>query len=173
MKSDIFLSIVLMFLLDDGVPVRMRLLGLDPRPEAAAGRRRPPARRRRRARREERRGRKDRRGGQGRSRRWPRRRRRAEPAKAQEPGKAGRRGHDATPRSPKSSWWTSRSWCIGSETDTSPGGYRLEARLTQKGAGVETPLLVPHRCRVQGRVAVKRPLAVDREGPDLARLASP
>jgi YidC/Oxa1 family membrane protein insertase len=47
---------------------------------------------------------------------------------------------------------------LGSETDTSPTGYRLQAQLTQKGAGVESLSSSRFDAEYEDGVAIKRPL---------------
>src|SRR5206468_2636703 len=68
-------------------------------------------------------------------------------AKGQEPAKAGgpEKGKAEAPaaaapepRKPEVSLVEESELVLGSESDTSSGGYRLLAQLTQKGAGVES-----------------------------------
>jgi YidC/Oxa1 family membrane protein insertase len=51
---------------------------------------------------------------------------------------------------------------LGHEDDTSPGGYRLQAQLTQKGAGVESLVSSHFDAEYEDGRAVKRPLQLIR-----------
>src|SRR5262249_22917562 len=89
-------------------------------------------------------------------------------AKGHEPTKPG--GHEkdkaeapaaaaaAEPKPPQVALVQESELVLGSETDTSPGGYRLQVRLTQEGAGVESLSSSRFDAEYEDGVAVKRPL---------------
>ena len=146
------LFIILMFFWMMGFPYVMRLLGLNPPPK------KPPGRRGRggRGREEGRAGRRGEGAGQGRGGEGGR-------GTGQEAGGSGPRP-SPTRRSPKSPWSTRAELVLGSETDSSPGGYRLEAQLTQKGAGIESLSSSRFDAEYEDGRAVKRPLQLIETG---------
>ena len=137
------LFIILMFFVDDGIPLRHADAG------AQSARRR--SRRYRRPRRSR-----------------PRRRRAAQATRRSQARQAergqghGRKAKDqpaaAERQEARGARWSEESELVlGSETDKTPGGYRLQAQLTQKGAGVESLVVLALRRRVRGRPGRQAP----------------
>src|SRR5262249_52899534 len=58
---------------------------------------------------------------------------------------------------------------LGSAADKSPGGYRLEVRLDQNGAGVDSVVSSRYDAELEGGVARKRPLELIRRDPKRPR----
>jgi YidC/Oxa1 family membrane protein insertase len=91
-------------------------------------------------------------------------------AKGQEPAKTGgpEKGKAeapaaaaaAEPTQPEVAPFQASELVLGSETDTSPGGYRLRVQLTQTGAGVESLSSSRFDAEYEDGVAVKRPLQI-------------
>ncbi len=80
-------------------------------------------------------------------------------AKEHEPAKAAAPAPAATePKKPEVPLVEESELVLGSDTDTAPGGYRLEAQLTQKGAGIESLVSSRFDAEYEDGVALKRPL---------------
>src|SRR5262249_11517488 len=96
-------------------------------------------------------------------------------AKGQEPAKPGgpEKGKAeapaaaaaAEPKKPEVALVQESELVLGSETDTSPRGYRLQVQLTQKGAGVESLSSSRFDAEYEDGVAVKRPLQLIKRDP--------
>lgn len=154
------LFIILMFLWMMGFPYIMRLLGINPPPQKPAVRPGAAALAEKKAQ-------------PGKAAKEPEKGdlAKAEPAKAKaepgakEPAKKGEGPAAAETKEAEVKLVDESELVLGSETDTTPGGYRLEARLTQKGAGVESLSSSRLDADYEDGKAVKRPLQlIKRDG---------
>ncbi len=81
-----------------------------------------------------------------------------ETPKAQEPAKALAQPTETPPKKPDVEIVNEPDLVLGSVTDHDPDGYRLEAWLTQKGAGIDVLLSSRFDAEYENGVALKRPL---------------
>src|SRR5579883_3114291 len=95
-------------------------------------------------------------------------------AKASEKGKAGEPEKGKVqppaaaaegPKKPEVKLVDESELVLGSEDDHSPGGYRLQAQLTQKGGGVESLSSSRYDAEYEDGRAVKRPLQLIKRDP--------
>jgi YidC/Oxa1 family membrane protein insertase len=81
-----------------------------------------------------------------------------EPPKAQEPAKALAQAAEPPPKKPDVELIDESQLVLGSVNDHDPSGYRLEAWLIQKGAGIDVLLSSRFDDEFENGVAIKRPL---------------